>query len=267
MRHVRLLLALAVTSGAASAAPPGPSLSDDEEAVVRRLIDALKDPDPEVRQQAVFWLSQVGTDRAVGALDSILRTSKDPGIQEKALFALSQHGGDRSAQALRGYAERTDLSGDLREKAIFWIGQTGGAENEAFLRTLYGRLKDESLREKVLFSLSQAGGKENQRWLLGVAKDAKQPIELRKKALFWAGQSGVSMSDLAGLYATMPDRELREQLIFVYSQREEPAAVDKLLEIAKKDTDPELRKKALFWLGQSDDPRAAKALQDIIEQP
>ena len=38
---------------------------------------ARTDPDPEVREQAVFWLSQVGTDRAVGALDSILRTSTD----------------------------------------------------------------------------------------------------------------------------------------------------------------------------------------------
>jgi HEAT repeat protein len=65
----------------------------------------------------------------------------------------------------------------------------------------------------------------------------------------------------------MPDREMREQLIFVYSQRDEPAAVDKLLDIAKREPDVELRKKALFWLGQSDDPRAAKALQDIIEQP
>ena len=65
----------------------------------------------------------------------------------------------------------------------------------------------------------------------------------------------------------MPDRAIREQLIFVYSQSDDPAAVDKLLEIARKDADPELRKKALFWLGQSDDPRAAKALQDIIEQP
>ena len=136
-----------------------------------------------------------------------------------------------------------------------------------FLRTLYGRLKEESLRDKVLFSVSQAGGTENERWLLGIARDGNQPIELRKKALFWAGQSGVSMADLASLYASMSDRAMREQLIFVYSQRNEPAAVDKLLEIARRDTDPELRKKALFWLGQRDDPRAAKALQDIIEQP
>jgi HEAT repeat protein len=228
---------------------------------------ARTDPDPEVREQAVFWLSQVGTDRAVGALDSILRTSKDPAIQEKAVFALSQHDSPRAQQALRGYAERTDLPPETREKAIFWIGQSGGAENEAFLRSLYGRLKEAPLREKVMFSISQAGGPENGRWLLGIARDATQPLELRKQALFWAGQGGASMADLAGLYAAMPDREMREQLIFVYSQRDEPAALDKLLDVARKDPDPELRKKALFWLGQSDDPRAAKALQDIIEQP
>jgi HEAT repeat protein len=228
---------------------------------------ARTDPDGEVREQAVFWLSQVGTDRAVGALDSILRSSKDPRLQEKAVFALSQHDSERASQSLRAYAERAELTTDVREKVIFWIGQSGGAENEAFLRALYGRLTEESLREKVLFSVSQAGGTENERWLLGIARDGKQPVELRKKALFWAGQTGASMADLAGLYAAMPDRQMREQLIFVYSQRDEPAALDKLLEIARRDTDPELRKKALFWLGQSDDPRAAKALQDIIEQP
>jgi HEAT repeat protein len=228
---------------------------------------ARNDPDAEVREQAVFWLSQVGSERAVSALDSILRTSKDHALQEKAVFALSQHDSPRAQQALRAYAERPGLPLDTREKAIFWIGQSGGAENEAFLRGLYGRLTEESLRNKVLFSLSQAGGAENGRWLLGVARDAKQPIELRKQALFWAGQGGASIADLIGLYGSMPDREMREQLIFVYSQRDEPAAVDKLLDIARREPDQELRKKALFWLGQSSDPRAAKALQDIIEQP
>jgi len=228
---------------------------------------ARNDPDGEVREQAVFWLSQVGTDRAVGALDSILRTSKDPALQEKAIFALSQHGSPRAMKALRAYAERPDLSEELREKAIFWIGQSGGSENEAYLRSLYGRLKEPELRKKVLFSVSQAGGPDNMRWLLGVARDKTQPIELRKQALFWAGQGDAPIADLASLYTTLPERELREQIIFVYSQRDDSAAVDRLLEIARRDPDIELRKKALFWLGQSNDPRAAKALQEIIEQP
>jgi HEAT repeat protein len=155
----------------------------------------------------------------------------------------------------------------LREKVVFWIGQSGGAEDAQYLRGLFGRLTDQQLRKKILFSLSQMGGQDNGRWLLGIARDQSQRLELRKQALFWAGQGGVPIADLAALYGQMPDREMREQLIFVYSQREEPAATDKLLEIARKEPDLELRKRALFWLGQSQDPRAAKALQDIIEQP
>jgi HEAT repeat protein len=231
------------------------------------LASARTDPDPEVREQAVFWLSQVGSERAVSALDSILQSSKDPRLQEKAVFALSQQGGPRARQALRSYAERSDLSDALREQAIFWIGQSGGTENAAWLRQLFGRLKNEELRKKVLFSLSQMGGRENLKWLVDVARDKTQPVETRKQALFWAGQGGAPLADLTSLYNASDDREMKDQLIFVYSQRAEPAALDKLLEIARRDPDPELRRKALFWLGQSDDPRAAKAIQDIIEQP
>ena len=231
------------------------------------LASARNDPDPEVRMQAVFWLSQVGSDRAVTALDSILRTSTDRQLVDKAIFALSQQNSPRARQALRVYAERSDVPESLREQVIFWIGQSGGAESGTYLRELFGRIKGEELRKKILFSVSQMGGDENMKWLVGVARDRAQPIEVRKQALFWASQGGAALAELAGLYSSFDDRQMKEQLIFVYSQREEPAAVDKLLEISRRDPDPELRKKALFWLGQSDDPRAAKALQDIIEQP
>lgn len=232
------------------------------------LLESVRtDPDPEVRQQAVFWLSQVGTDRAVSALDSILRFSKDPDIQDKAVFALSQHSSPRAQQALRTYAERAEVPEPAREKALFWLGQTGTPENAAFLRSLYGRLKSDELKKKIVFSLSQMGGPENGKWLLTLARDNSQGIEMRKQALFWAGQSGVSIAELTSLYASVADQAMREQLIFVYSQRDEPAAVDKLIDIAKRDPNPDLRKRALFWLGQSEDSRAVQALQDIIEQP
>jgi HEAT repeat protein len=225
------------------------------------------DPDPEVREQAVFWLSQVGTEKAVSALDSILRRSSDRQLQEKALFALSQHESPRARAALRGYAERSDVPEGLREKAIFWIGQSDDPESGAYLRALFGRIQSQELRKKLLFSVSQHEGKENRSWLLTVARDAGQPMDIRKQALFSAGQAGVTAAELGALYATLGERELKEQLLFVLSQQDDPAAVDRLLAVARKDADPELRKKALFWLGQSDDPRAARALQDIIEQP
>ena len=231
------------------------------------LLDAARnDPDPEVKQQAVFWLSQVGTEKAVVALDSILARSNDPSLQEKAIFALSQHRGGRAAAALRAYVERKDAPEEMREKAVFWLGQSNDPENPAFLRTVYGRTSNDALKQKILFAVSQAHGQENQQFLLDVARNKNETIEVRKQALFWAGQSGtVNTSDLASLYTTMPDQEMREQIIFVLSQRNnDPTAMDKLIEIARKDPNPELRKRALFWVGQSKDPRATQLLQDIL---
>jgi len=228
---------------------------------------ARTDPSAEVRGQAVFWLSQTGTERALDAIEQILRTSSDPEIQEKGVFALSQHRSPRAAQLLRAYAERDGAPAAMREKAIFWIGQRSSAENASFLRGLFGRLRDEELKKKVLFSLSQMRGQGNDRWLLNVALDAGQPEEVRKQALFWASQGGAALPEIVGLYDRMREPDLREHLIFVMSQRmREPAAMDKIIEIARRDPDRRMRQKALFWLGQSRDPRAAQVLREVIEQ-
>lgn len=231
------------------------------------LTAAQSDPDNEVREQAVFWLGQVRDERAVDMLSKILSESNSQDVKEKALFALSQHRSDRASQLLRQYAESDGVSDELRDKAIFWIGQKNSADNADFLKRLYGKLTSEELKEKVIFSLSQQRGQNNDKWLMDIAINANESTELRKKALFWAGQMReVSLEQLVGLYDRMNDREMREQLIFVYSQRKEPAAVDKLMRIAESDQDRELRKKAVFWLSQSRDPRAADFLLRIIEQ-
>jgi tetratricopeptide (TPR) repeat protein len=232
------------------------------------LLDAARsDPDAEVREQAVFWLSQVNSPTAVLALDSILRSAADPVLQDKAIFALSQQNSTRARQALRDFALRSGVSDELREKAIFWIGQSADPDRLAFLKTLYGQLKSEELREKILFSISQNESKDSSPWLLSVAADVNESIELRKKALFWVGQSDYPLSELATLYDRMPNREMKEQLIFVYSQRNEKAAVDRLMQIARTEPDRELKKKAIFWLSQSSDSRVPEFLASLLEKP
>lgn len=237
-----------------------------EEDVDVLLQSARTDPDAEVREQAVFWLSQAGSERSVAALDSILRTTTDPQIQDKAVFALSQVGSEHGQQALRAYAQRADVPEPMREKAIFWLGQSGRSEDQAFLRSLYGKLKSDELKTKVLFSVAQTGTDESQRWLLDVARNPKEPLAQRKHALYWASQGGARTEDVARVYATTAERELREQVLFVLSQRGDSAAADRLVDVARHDPDPALRQKALFWLGQMDDPRAAQLLQEIIEK-
>jgi len=226
---------------------------------------ARTDPDQEVREQAVFWLSQVPG--STGLLEDILKSNTDENIKEKALFSLSQQNEPRAQQALREFALRESEDPDLREKAIFWLGQRRSSDNTEFLRTLYSRLTNQDLKEKVLFSLSQQRGAGNEQWLMNIAVNQKEDIELRKKALFWAGQSGVAIAEFAQLYDRMGDTELKEQIIFVLSQRQsDKAAIDKMFDIARNEKDPELRKKAIFWLGQSRDPRVQQFLMDLINR-
>jgi len=160
---------------------------------------------------------------------------------------------------------RRDVSNELRERAIFWIGHSSAAGGADFLIELYPRLEDDELKERTIFGIAQTGGDRSEQWLLERAKDSSEATDVRKNALFWAGQSGgIEGSDLEDLYATLDDVEMKEQVIFVASQRNEPEVVDFLMDLVRDEQDKELRERALFWLGQSKDPRVAEFLLTLI---
>ncbi len=232
------------------------------------LAAARTDPDPEVRSQAVFWLSQVQSPQAVAALDSIASSSKDAEVQEKAIFALSQQESPEARRAMRRYAERSDISDELRGRAVFWLAQSDNPEDLAYLRGMYGRVTDPDIRERILFAIGQSGDAGAGQFLMDVAKDQRTPLDTRKKALFWLGQrEETGAAEIGALYGTFADREIKEHLIFVLSQKDEKAATDKLIDIARREPDKELRKRAIFWLSQSEDPRVAEILAEFLEKP
>jgi HEAT repeat protein len=120
------------------------------------------------------------------------------------------------------------------------------------------------MKEQLFLTMGQerSGGSS---WLLDKARDPSEAIEVRKKALFWAGQNDETPTrDLAAVYRSATDRSLKEHAIFVLSQRNDDAAFNELMQIAQADSDRQMRAKALFWLGQKDDPRVAKLIADKI---
>ena len=239
----------------------------DDPGTVDILLDlAHRNPDPdlEVRRQAVFWLSEVDGEESLEALEAILETSGDAEIQERAIFALSQHDSPRAATLLGEYARRTNAPDHLRERAIFWIGETEGGGPA--IRSLYPTLGSDALKEQALFAASQAVDDDPamREWLLERARDRGESLEVRKKAIFWAGESGMSSAELRSLYDSADETEIREQLIFALSESDDDGAVEALIGIAREETDPELRKRAIFWLGQHDDPRAAEYLLELV---
>jgi HEAT repeat protein len=202
---------------------------------VPALIGLARDGSESVRKAAVFWLGQRGDEKSRAVVRTVAGDDRETiGVRKSAIFALSQ-------------------------------GESSKAD-ETFLESLFNRVDSEKLKEQVLFAMSQRESNDGTRWLLAQARDAQQPMEVRRKAVFWAGQGHASVADLKSLYSAASERQLREHVIFVLSQKNEEAATTALIEIARSDADREMRRKALFWLAQKDDPRVTKLITDMVVQ-
>ncbi len=233
------------------------------------LVDVLRnDPDKEVREQAVFWLGQANTEKSTNALLDVLRTSRDAAVLEKAVFSLAQQRNERAQMALRDMARRRDLDVEVRGNAIFWLGQRApaGGNAEQFLIELYPTLDETKLKERTLFAIAQRRSPESQRFLAALAASSREPMEVRRTALFHAGQAGMPVSQMRDIVRGTRERELRTHLVFVIANRKSPEAVDALMDLVRTETDAEIRKAAIFWLGQSKDPRVGPFLLSILDK-
>lgn len=232
------------------------------------LVDlARNDPDVDVRRQAVFWLSQIASEQALVFLEEIATGSDDPELVEQALFALSQHGDERARRVLKQVVLKQDADAEIRARAIHWLSQSGDEAEIDFLMELYGSVDSMEMKEQILFAVAQQGDERASGWLLEIIFDEQEPMEARQNALFWAGQQGqINLDELARLYDTIENPEMREQVIFVLSQRSDADSFDILLDIARQETDSKLRQQLIFWIGQSGDPRAEDFLLEILEE-
>ncbi|NUO65498.1 MAG: HEAT repeat domain-containing protein [Gemmatimonadaceae bacterium] len=216
---------------------------------------------------AAFALSRLRDGAGVPALIDLARTASNDEVRERAVFWLGQLDDKRGREEVRAIAADTRAPEGVRAKAVFALGHSDAAapEDFRFLRDLFDKAGSEDIQNQILMAMSQSDDQANQKWLLTVARDERAPVETRKKAIFWAGQSdAASTADIAAVYDGVKDEEVKEHVIFVLSQRDDKAATDKLLSIVRGNDDGELRKKALFWLAQKHDPAITRMIADII---
>lgn len=201
---------------------------------VPALIDLARNGAPAIRQSAVFWLGQSGDPRATATLHAVIENTKeDDRIRAHAIFSLAH--GDNIPE--REYA---------------------------YLRGLFPRLSPERLKESVIQGVAQDESSGSS-WLLEKARDRGESMKIRMSAVFWAGQGkSTPTKDLVAFYRAVSESDLREHAIFVLSQRDDDAALNELLRIAKEDSDRRMRGRALFWLGQKDDPRVANLIGERL---
>jgi HEAT repeat protein len=208
-------------------------------------------------------------DQAITTIEEIARTPGNERLQRAAISALGRSDSPRARQSLRATIERTDLSESLRASALESLDDCECArtpDNGAYLRSLYPRLETPRLKSSALRAIARNGGSDNEQWLLTVVRNQNEPVDVRATALRYAGVSSIPIGDLARMYDVTGDRPLRQQLIQLYAKRKEPEATDKLLDIAKRGTDPDMRRLAISALSRKNDPRTKQLLLEIIDK-
>jgi len=253
---VKVVPVLVTFARQGGAGPTGGDIDDDTEAPGKKGLGT----------SAMAALSTLENGVGVPALIDLARNGS-AGMRASAVFWLGQTGDTRARAELHRVIENGSEDERLRAHAIFSLSNGGDvpASEYAYLRGIYPRLTSRKLKEAVFQGMGDTDRSEGSAWLIARAGDSGESIDLRKSALFWAGQRKATPTrDLVALYRASTNSELREHALFVLSQRDDEDAFNELMRIARDDSDKSMRARALFWLGQKDDPRVAKLIGDRV---
>jgi hypothetical protein len=144
------------------------------------------------------------------------------------------------------------------------LGEVRSVDAAHYLATLARRLAGRNADE-ALTAAMMADGYDIWPDFRQIVLDTQVPVHTREQALFWIGQSETPTANVISLYPSLTPVSLREHYTFVLSQRhDDDEALDKLIDVARHDSDGAVRKQAMFWLGQSHDPKATKFFRDIL---
>jgi hypothetical protein len=234
------------------------------------LVDAARnDPDRIVRTTALQLLIQIDEDRGLSMVEERLRTGTDTSTMREAVSAISRRPqNERAARLLREVATRSELPISLRREAISSLGRRDDAETRRALRQLYAQTPEREIQDALL-SAATTSDTESVDWLLQIALDTNESERTRQRALMLAGRNrAMTATQLAGVYDRLGERGLKRNAVSLLSRKAstDRAATDKLLDIARNETDVEVRKAAIIALSSSDDPRARELLLDILRR-
>jgi hypothetical protein len=125
---------------------------------------------------AAYLLSLAQSERGKASKEAIFpATLADSAVVWPQLLAIAKDGGRPR---------------ETRKGAVFWLGQAAGeAATEGLGEIVYDDSGDGEVRESAIFALSQLDDDAGVPILIDIVREHRDP-NLKKKAIFWLGQSG-----------------------------------------------------------------------------
>jgi HEAT repeat protein len=239
---------------------------DDAASTTALIAAARNDPAPVIRMAAMQYLIHRGTPEGRDAVLELLHTSTDVQIQRWAINALAESNDPKVRTELRALIEDNNATESLRTAALDNFDRDKlSADDATWLRNFYARSTSARLKDRIISLLARSGGDANNQWLASMIRNDDEPLESRTAALMRVGRT-MDIAALDRVYDASSQRPIREAVVELLSERKEPEALDKIVDIAKNGTDPAMRRVAIGVLARSKDPRAAKLLLQLVDK-
>ena len=213
-------------------------------------------PDEDLKLLAINALMNSDPERALPLLQKLLQSNQPEALKERALFVLTQSGSPAARQAVVQIARRNS-DPELQKKALDDLALFGGADSRKMLADVYASSNDPAVKREILHGYMISGDRDR---LLALAKAEKSP-ELRKDAIHELGIMG-AQDMLWQLYTQEPSKQVKVEILhsmFIGGNTQ------RLIEVARTESDPDLRQAAVRSLGLMGGQRTDGALLSIYE--
>ncbi len=233
--------------------------------------------DDDLKLMAINGLMQSDPDRAIPALESLLKSAQSPNVKGRVLFVLAQSSSPKAQQSLEQVA-RGSANPDLQAKAIQYLGPRTTADrvfgvakrsqdsqpkanNGQLLSEIYNSSGDVNVKRQIINSLAGNGDSDR---LLQIAKTEKS-ADLRRDAvqrLTSLKNPGVTDA-LVSMYGSEQDKDVKRAIVNSFASQDN---VKQLVAAARTEKDPEMARYIVSRLAGMKSPEAADYLMEILKK-
>ena len=247
---------------------------EDTDEALDLLTEVARDhPDARTRQWAIARLANFESPDVTEVLMHFLRESDEGEVQDAAIYGLYRQENAEATQALIEFASDGSKAEIPRQVAVGLVAERLASGS---LWQVFNRLDSDVVKRAYLGIVGarvESGEQGVTTWLLPVVVDEEESESVRSAALqAWSRQPSLDLEQVQRTYRMLESAEMRDQFLYALYQKAESddenadAVIDKMIELARQETDPEVRKRAVYWLGRTGSERAVAFLLEILRE-
>jgi hypothetical protein len=224
--------------------------------------------DEELKLLALRSLMRSDPDRAVPAIEQILAGNSSVNVKENALFVLSQSQTPRAKDIIAN-AAKSSTNPDVQLKAVRYLGAMGGGDTVSRLQEIYRQSNDSALKRVVIQALftsrmgSATAGTSSIDALSEIARTEKD-FELKRIAIRDLGTMDVSRTGetLRSIYAADNTQEVRKEVINALAIQKNATI---LVDLAKGEKDLAMKKEIVSKLSTMRSKEATDYMLELLK--